>query len=157
MCNTKIMPNPLQKFSKSRQKGNLGEDLASLFLMKHGFEILERNYLKPWGEIDIVAKKNKTLHFVEVKSVSCEIRQNNVSRETFGRRTATGEAVTHETVRPEENMHENKLERLKRVIQTYITDQRISRETPFQLDLITVRIDTDSKTALVESFDNVVI
>ena len=141
------MPNPLQKFSKSRQKGNLGEDLASLFLMKHGFEILERNYLKPWGEIDIVARKNKTLHFVEVKSVSCEIRQNNVSRET----------VTHETVRPEENMHENKLERLKRVIQTYITDQRISRETPFQLDLITVRIDTDSKTALVESFDNVVI
>ncbi|MBP9771545.1 MAG: YraN family protein [Candidatus Pacebacteria bacterium] len=141
------MANPLQKFSKSRQKGNLGEDLASLFLMKQGFEILERNYLKPWGEIDIVAKKNKTLHFVEIKSVSCEIEQNNVSRET----------VTHETIRPEENMHENKLECLKRVIQTYLTDKRISRETPFQLDLITVRIDRNSKTALVESFDNVVI
>ena len=37
--------------------GKLGEDVASLFLMKQQFDVIDRNYLKKWGEIDIVAKR----------------------------------------------------------------------------------------------------
>ena len=40
--------------------------------MKRGFKIIERNYLKKWGEIDIVAVKNRKYYFVEVKTVSRE-------------------------------------------------------------------------------------
>ena len=49
--------------------GKIGENLATTFLMKQGFAILERNYRVKVGEIDIIAQKDNTLHFVEVKSI----------------------------------------------------------------------------------------
>jgi len=48
--------------------GKKGEDIASKFLEISGFEVVERNYVCPLGEIDIVAKKDEIRHFVEVKS-----------------------------------------------------------------------------------------
>ena len=54
-------------FSFLRQVGNKAEDKAVKYLKKQGYKILERNYNLPCGEIDIIASKNKTLVFVEVK------------------------------------------------------------------------------------------
>lgn len=49
--------------------GDESESLATRFLEQEGFIILERNYFaRKLGEIDIVAKKEDVLHFVEVKS-----------------------------------------------------------------------------------------
>ena len=48
--------------------GRHGEDLAVEYLTKHGYEIISRNYRKPFGEIDIIARDNDTLCFVEVKT-----------------------------------------------------------------------------------------
>ncbi|WP_258107684.1 YraN family protein [Campylobacter lari] len=48
--------------------GKKGEDLACEYLKTQGFEILKRNFHSKFGEIDIIAKKDKILHFVEVKS-----------------------------------------------------------------------------------------
>lgn len=45
-----------------------GEDLATIFLKKKGYRIIERNFRKGYGEIDIVAVKDNTLVFVEVKT-----------------------------------------------------------------------------------------
>ena len=42
---------------KSKDIGNLGEDMAVKFLLEKGYEIVERNFLKPFGEIDIIAKE----------------------------------------------------------------------------------------------------
>lgn len=47
-----------------------GEDLAEQYLKKNGYKILERNYSKRYGEIDIVAINNNILVFVEVKTRS---------------------------------------------------------------------------------------
>ena len=49
--------------------GALGENMACRFLVEHGFRILDRNYNKKWGEIDIVAEKDKIFRFIEVKTV----------------------------------------------------------------------------------------
>ena len=54
-------------FSLKRLIGNKAEDNAAKYLKKQGYKILERNYNLPCGEIDIIAKKDKTLVFVEVK------------------------------------------------------------------------------------------
>ncbi|WP_416346565.1 YraN family protein [Campylobacter upsaliensis] len=51
----------------SHLSGILGENRACAFLKKHRFEILERNFHSKFGEIDIIAKKDEILHFVEVK------------------------------------------------------------------------------------------
>jgi putative endonuclease len=50
--------------------GNIGEFYAKTFLVKHGFKVIQSNFQCFLGEIDIIAVKDKTLHFVEVKSVS---------------------------------------------------------------------------------------
>lgn len=52
----------------SRQKGNFAEDRAVFYLQGQGFLVIDRNYYSRFGEIDIIATKEKVLHFVEVKS-----------------------------------------------------------------------------------------
>lgn len=53
----------------SREKGDLAEKRAISFLQDLDFEIIEQNfYAKKLGEIDIIAIKNDTYHFCEVKS-----------------------------------------------------------------------------------------
>jgi putative endonuclease len=48
--------------------GNRGEELASAFLERNGFRIVERNFRCKGGEVDIIARDGKTIVFIEVKS-----------------------------------------------------------------------------------------
>lgn len=49
--------------------GRLGENIAEKYLQDHGYKIIERNWRSPrWGEIDLIATKDDTLVFVEVKA-----------------------------------------------------------------------------------------
>lgn len=54
----------------NRKKGEIGENIASKYLLSKGAEILERNYRIKSGEVDIIAKLDNELIFVEVKSRS---------------------------------------------------------------------------------------
>ncbi len=134
----------MNKFTSNSQKlGQLGEDIACKFLMKHGFSILERNYTKKWGEIDIIAQKDGRFNFVEVKSVSCVTLPDPKDDNPF-------------TKRPEENMHPWKLKRLSRTIQTYLIHHRIGN-TPWQFDVLLVYIDTKNRVARVKTLPNIVL
>lgn len=48
--------------------GKRGEELASAYLAKAGYQIIERNYRCIFGEIDIVAEEGDNIVFIEVKS-----------------------------------------------------------------------------------------
>ena len=52
---------------KNKIKGNIGEEQACKYLTDKQYEIIERNYKNKIGEIDIVAKKNNRIYFIEVK------------------------------------------------------------------------------------------
>ena len=52
----------------TRDIGDIGEDAVCEMLVRHGYEILERNFTVKGGEIDIIAKKNGIIAFVEVKT-----------------------------------------------------------------------------------------
>ena len=116
--------------------GALGENMAFRFFVEHGFRILDRNYSKKWGEIDIVAEKDKIFRFIEVKSI-----------------------VSYETnrYRPEENVHYQKLKRLSRVIQTYLLDKKVSYETEWQIDIMAVFLDLENKKARFRFTENIII
>jgi len=51
-----------------RELGDQGEDLAAQALKKQGYKIIERNYLTPIGEVDLIAKQKGVLVFIEVKT-----------------------------------------------------------------------------------------
>ena len=60
--------NILKVLTERRITGNFGEDAAAKHLKKHGYRILERNYVALGNEIDIIAKSKDSLIFVEVKT-----------------------------------------------------------------------------------------
>ena len=58
------------KIHEKKEFGNKGEDIASEYLEKRGYIILERNFYCRQGEIDIIAKDKNEIVFTEVKSRS---------------------------------------------------------------------------------------
>lgn len=56
----------------SKQFGYLGEKIGKFYLQINQFQILKCNFMCKLGEIDIIAKKNNCIHFIEVKT-----RKNN--------------------------------------------------------------------------------
>lgn len=54
----------------SREKGAIGEEIARQYLRHEGFTILAANFHACSGEIDIIAKEDKMIVFVEVKSTT---------------------------------------------------------------------------------------
>ena len=135
----------MKKFTSNNQKiGKLGEDIACIYLQKHGFKVLERNYTKKWGEIDIIASKDNKFYFIEVKSVSCETLPD------FSQNTHS------DMKRPEENMHLWKMKRLSRTVQTYLIHNRIG-DTPWQFDLALVYLCLKDRKARVRMIENVIL
>lgn len=58
----------LRKKKVIRPTGLLGEALPAEFLIKQGHAIVETNYRKPYGEVDIIARDGGAMVFVEVKT-----------------------------------------------------------------------------------------
>ena len=54
--------------TSQRITGNKGEAAVVNLLLKNGYQILERNFTVKLGEVDIIAKKENTVTFVEVKT-----------------------------------------------------------------------------------------
>ena len=130
-----------KKITEKRRIGNLGEDVACIYLKKQGYSIVDRNYLRKYGEIDIVAKKDGKYHFVEVKSVS-RITNHNVIHET-------------DTYKPEDNIHQWKLKRLARVMQAYILDKKVGDD--WQFDIISVVLNMKTRRAEVTIMADIVL
>ena len=101
--------------------GTLGEDFATEYLKNKGYEVITRNYLRKWGEIDVIAKLGNILYFVEVKTRIFNFHINGA-----------------EWYRPEENLHRRKLARIRRAIQSYLTESKISIESEWEFSAITV-------------------
>ena len=130
--------------SPTQKTGEIGENLAEEFLVKHDFIVLERNYTRKWGEIDIIAEKDRKLYFIEVKSISKENIKN------------TSKKILDE-YRPEDNMHPWKMQRMARTIQTYLLENKIPDGKEWQVDLLVVFIDLKNKKAKVKLVNDIIL
>jgi len=117
----------------------VGENVAEQFLRRKGFAIVERNYRKPWGEIDIIAEKGGVVRFVEVKAVSREMDRD------FSRGTSAP--------MPEELAHHTKLEKVARTAQIYMESKRDTRE--YQVDVVAVYLNVAKRTATCTLYEQV--
>lgn len=102
---------------KKQETGKLGEELACRTLRKKGYRIIERNYRCRYGEIDIIARNNKILLFVEVRSKTGDV---------FGT--------------PAESVTRLKKERLSSSIMSYLESHK-GLPQDWRLDFIGIDID----------------
>ncbi|MGN0327337.1 MAG: YraN family protein [Lachnospira sp.] len=84
----------------NRQTGSNYENLACNYLIKSGYEIIERNYRCKTSEIDIIAKKDNWIVFVEVKYRSSHdygvsIEAVNIRKQMRIRKAAEIYLITH--------------------------------------------------------------
>ncbi len=130
--------------------GQIGEDIVVKHLVKQKFKILERNYRKKWGEIGIVAEKNKIIHFIEVKTVSYETLSDQTEK-------------YYNQYQPEENVHFFKRKRLGRAIQTYLAEKTVSYETfgneelEFQIDIAAVFLNKSTNENEIRITENIIL
>lgn len=130
-------------FTSDKQKiGEMGESIAVKFLMKHGFSILDRNYTKKWGEIDIVAQKDNKIYFIEVKSVSHLPYRTSDFDDNYN---------------PEDNMHPWKMKRMARTVQTYLLDKKVDDEVEWQVDLLVVYLDLKTGKSEVKVVNDLIL
>lgn len=108
--------------------GNTGEDLAVAELEKKNYQILERNYHNKFGEIDIIAKKNNILIFVEVKTKIGDF---------FGT--------------PEEMVGRGKLQRVRNMATMYMNGKLL----PCRIDVIAVVLNSDNTLLRLTHYENV--
>ena len=119
--------------------GPQGEDIAAGFISQNDFEIIERNHRRKWGEIDIVAKKHEIFHFFEVKSVS----RSRKTKSPFD---------------PLDNVHKNKVSRLRKIIQTYLVEQGKGYDADFYFHVLCVYINTKNDGDIeIVWLDNVIL
>ena len=107
--------------------------MAIQYLKSRGFSIIERNYTKKIGEIDIIAEKNKMLHFIEVKTVI-----------KYG-----------ENYNPFENITPFKMKKLARTILWYLAEKKVSRETLWFIDAISIEINRETRSAKLNVLWNI--
>ena len=119
--------------------GDLGEELAVRFLVKHGYLVVSRNYRKTVGEIDIICRKRNSLYFVEVKTVS----------------RVTGAENMFDLHRPEDNIHELKLKRMGKAIEIYL--EETGCELDWEIMGILVILDKSRKTAKISIIEELAL
>jgi putative endonuclease len=93
--------------------GKMGETLAASYLELTGYELLQRNWRYGRVEIDLIACKGNTLHFVEVK--------------------------TRRSLRfgwPEEHIKPRKIIRMMIAVEAYM--QTVAKPSLVQLDILSI-------------------
>jgi putative endonuclease len=107
--------------------GKKGEEIATNYLKKKGYKILDRNYKfkipgdLQRGEIDIVAKKDDIVCFVEVKTLK------NSKIEIF----------------PEEKINFSKKRKLIFTAENWLIENKIPLDSKWQIDVISIQIKED--------------
>lgn len=103
--------------------GKLGEDLACEYLLSKGYKIIDRNYRKPWGELDIIAKDPANiLVFVEVKTMRSRPESRILDAAMPHRDNPAIHSEQCRTVaalQPEDNLTAAKLKKLQRTAQMF--------------------------------------
>ena len=96
-----------------RQTGAEYEVKAEEYLLGCGYKILERNFRNRSGEIDLIAKKDEQIHFVEVKY-----------------------RTTSDFGNPLEAVDFRKQNQIRKVAMYYLMKNKLSEWTPCQFDVI---------------------
>ncbi len=112
--------------------GQTGEEIACGYLLRHGYRIVERNFTRKWGEIDVIAREGDVLCFIEVKSVTRE----------------------SEAYRPEDMVHPWKQRKLMRAIESYLASHDAKS---WRFDVACVYMNMQTRRARVRILKDIIL
>lgn len=138
LCAVIVKGMDLSQMSR-KEVGNLGEKVAAEYLHRHGFLIVDRNVARKTGEIDIIARKDKVMHFVEVKSNLCDDFPQGHEEDGAG-----GSIDAYD---PSANLHEAKIRKVARTAEWYLAEHDLENE--WQVDGVLVWLRHRDGRALV--------
>ncbi len=116
----------------NKRLGSWGEDIAADFLKRHGYAIIEKNYYTRFGEIDIIAREDNVMIFVEVKT-----------------------RMSLDYGWPEEAIDRRKIRHLFKTADIYMADNRLYEKYDFRFDAISIILDKKNRKAKIRHFENV--
>lgn len=113
-------------------KGKLGEGIASKFLHKKGYKVLEQNFQTRYGELDLICTNNNEIIFVEVKL-------------KIGERYGT----------PEEMVGKRKLSQVQKTAESYLQKNYRLRELVPRIDVVAIVLNEDNSVNRIDHYENV--
>lgn len=131
--------------------GRVGEEIACVYLAEQGYKVLERNFRRPWGELDIVARdKDRTLVFIEVKTMKF-----NGSASIQAGESGQGSGATRRIL-PEDNMTGSKLRKTRKIAVMYANanPESIDESVGWRIDLIAISIFGSANMPLTDLIKN---
>jgi len=119
----------------TKQLGYWGEEIAQTHLQGKGYKIIEHNYRNKWGEIDIVAQKNRVVVFIEVK---------------------TRDSANSNNFLPEQSVTSQKQAKLRMLCEIYLNEHKYAHDQEWQIDVISISLDKSAKKAKINHIQNAV-
>lgn len=107
---------------KAKTLGFIGEELTAHYLQSKGYKIIQNNFVVKGGEIDIIARQNGLLVFIEVKTRTSD---------SFGR--------------GEESFNYFKKKRLLTAIYRYL-EKNNCENSDYRIDLIEIELNPDTNS-----------
>jgi putative endonuclease len=120
------------KSARRQALGRVGESIASAFLEKKGYTILERNWRTPYGEIDLIAQHDDVITFVEVKT-----------------RASSSLGPPEISITPRKGEH-------MRCAAEYFIQHHPELTNDWRVDAVTIQIQAGDSPPLIDHFENVI-
>jgi putative endonuclease len=120
--------NRNKKLTDKQITGKYGENIAWEHLKQKGYQVIDRNYRCPFGEIDIIMRDNTQLVFVEVKT-------RNEKWLEYGL--------------PEQAVDFKKRKRLSRLAKYYLNRHQDLDKTDYRFDIVSVLVNQQGKAISV--------
>ncbi len=128
----------MSTINSDKDLGIFGENLAIKYLKKKGYKILDKNFFfqtkngPKLGEIDVIAKKEGKISFLEIKTLSCAGK-----------------------IEPEEKVNFIKRQKIEKVAQIWLDKNDYRDDCEWQIDVISIILNSDQKTAKIVHFKNI--
>ena len=113
--------------------GRIGEELARIFLQKRGFTILRSNFRFGPTEIDLIAQRGNTIHFIEVKT---------------RRDQSKG--------KPYEAVNAKKRRNILRTAEYFLLQSKMKRHK-LSLDVVSIMLDYEGVVRAFDYFENIIL
>lgn len=124
--------------NKHLSVGKLGEQFAEQYFIKHHYQIITKNYKKPWGELDLVVfdKKSKEIVFVEVKTIT----------------VADNKYV--DIILPEEELTMSKLKKIQKTILSFLTQYQLNNK-PWRFDFLALEMGNGNEISQIRYYKDI--